>query len=253
MEGKVYRGFTYDSSREYIVYMDDSTYPSTLVINFPNDGMPVRVEFDKRSGTSNSQGASADRGFFMIPAESHYDYERSWQLFHVNDKMLLSDGNFGDIVFLEYTEGFQWIKDNYVDLPDDIYGDPTFVNFDNKLYVVKLHKKYHKDKDSYKATIALWWSENGAVDYPKIIKDATYRDGGTYKATLEHNDETHDLLIPTRFNKTLKGRLDDNENGIVIRHDDPGYHDLWNDFKKASGLKLYHTISSSPDEPTTVE
>jgi hypothetical protein len=249
-EGNIFRGFTYDG-KEYLVYLDESIHPFKCIVNFPNSDRPIRVELSGRSSCFSALNGTSERCSFMIPAETHFEYDCGWKFFRVNDKMLLSEERFGDIVFLEQTEGFEWVKDNFVDLPDDIYTEPTFVNFDDKLCVVKLYKKYHRDLDSFKAIIAFWWPSNGAngaVNYPKIIDSVTYRDGGTYKATLEHNGETLKLCIPTPLDKEAKAWLNDSENGIVTTSRDNGYQKLFNQFRRDSGLKLYHIDSVLDDD-----
>ena len=252
-EGKVYRGFTYDN-REYIVYFND-TYPSTVVINFPGAERPVRVDYSQRCGSSNCNGGWTSRGTLTISAEYHYDYDKGWDLFAVNDKLLLADKGYGDIVFLEETDGFQWIKTNYEDLPDDIYGQPVFVEFDD-MCLVKLHKKYHRDNSSYKAKIVFWYRNNNQFEYPEIIKDATYRDGGTYKATLKCGDREYDLVIPNRIGTENKIATLNELEGKVWRHNSGSNYDvLWGEFRKASGLKLYYTAKVIDDcpEPEKVE
>ena len=239
---KIFRGFTYDN-REYIVYMDNQ-YPETLVVQFPNEPKPIRVEYHSRGGDSMGDSECGE-GEFRIPKEYHMDYEGWWQLHFLNNRMLISK-HIGDIVFLDETDGFQWMKENYIDIPNDIYDYVTFVEFDN-LYVVKYQMKYHRDKTSFNPKISFWFKDGDVIKETNVLSHGTYLDGGTFEAKLGLDSIEYDLYVPTPWGQGAKAKLNGKESTSIHRHgndDNPDYWMLWRRFKELTDLKLYYVKQS---------
>ena len=222
-----------EKGEEYIVNYIDDAYPYKFIVKFPDRQMPIRVDFNMKTSCGETF-----RGDFMIPAESHKSYNKGWQVYRQGSKMMIADQSFGDIVFLDETDGHEEME-NFVDFPDDIFGYAQFINF-GTFFIVRFKKKYFRTNDDYKTHIVLWSQHNKGVRETSVITEAMYRDGGTFEAKFEIDGNTHDLYIPTPFKQNEKARLDSSVAGDVIREKDNDYWQLWNEFRNDSGLKLYY-------------
>ena len=219
--------------KEYIISLNEREYPYKCIVKFPEEELPIRVDFIAKSSSSNG-GTIAQ---FMIPAEMHESWDKGWQLFYQGDKMLITKGT--EMAFLEQTEGYEDIDTNFKNFPTDIYDYVEFVEFDD-FYMVRYSKKYCITREDHAEILDVWNKYTREIKHTKIINADIYRDGGTFIADYELEGKNYHLYIPTPLKKGELPMLNEVLKGKTINHYDEGYWQLWKCFRKDSGLKLYY-------------